>query len=425
MKKTIIALTLGIMLPLLCSAEIPLKQAVDKGIQLDAAVRNRLLDEQNSDLAIISAQKHRLFTLTTGASYRFQSEQMEIQVPGLLPPTAIGTKHQFDIKLAAVQPIFTGNRLANAVKSEEVQRAIAAKQTELARLEVASRVKASYFNHHMLIRRKASLLALVKRLELHYQRLQLLFDEDLVKKSDLLETEARIQEQKLTLATLDNAISREALNFKTLCHLDISTIEPDYSEQVGDFDEAFQRFLAGHPLLEAFKQRQDLMGIRKNIVKGEYLPQVTGFAELHYGKPGIDFFNDQWSLYFQGGISVAWNLFNWNRQKRDSAIVDHEAEKIANQQEDFIKHSRQTLRQLYDTLSSVEKQLEITGRLVEVSREDLELKERLAAEQQLPNIDYLAALATLESYTAKKSEAEIQAQLLKTQINTLIAKVEE
>ena len=105
--------------------------------------------------------------------------------------------------------------------------------------------------------------------------------------------------------------------------------------------------------------------------------------------------------------------------------MDHEAEKIQNEKENFIKQSRQALRQLYDTLSSVEKRLAITGRLIEVSREDLELKEQLAAEHQLPNIDYLAALATLESYRAKQSEADVQLQLLKTQINTLIANVEE
>ncbi len=425
MKKTIIALTLGILLPTLCSAEIPLQRAIEKGIQLDAAVRNQRLEEQNRALEYTTAQKNRLFSVKTGASYRYQSDQMEIQVPGLLPPTAIGTKHQFDIKLSATQPIFTGNSLANAVKSQEILRAISAKQTELARIEAASRIKGSYFNYRMLNQRRASLEALLGRLNLHHQRLEHFFAEDLVKKSDLLETEVRIQEQKLMLETLDNAINREALNFKTLCDVDISAIQPDYTETISGFDKAFEHFLSHHPLMAAFQQRLQLMGVRKAMVKGEYLPQVAGFAELHYGKPGIDFFNDQWSLYFQGGVSVAWNLFNWNKQTRDAAIVDHEAEKIQNEKENFIKQSRQALRQLYDTLSSVEKRLAITGRLIEVSREDLELKEQLAAEHQLPNIDYLAALATLESYRAKQSEADVQLQLLKTQINTLIANVEE
>jgi len=51
-------------------------------------------------------------------------------------------------------------------------------------------------------------------------------------------------------------------------------------------------------------------------------PKVYGFATLGYGNPpGNNFFRDAFEPYFVTGASVRWNIYDWNRSKREREIL--------------------------------------------------------------------------------------------------------
>jgi len=152
---------------------------------------------------------------------------------------------------------------------------------------------------------------------------------------------------------------------------------------------------------------------------------VAGFAELHYGKPGIDFFANEWSAYFQGGISLDWKLFNWNKRKYETEIVRFAAEKVKNGQQDFIKENEKLLSQLYETRETYKRKLATVKELVDIAGQDIALKARLLEEQQLANIDYLGALTQGERYTSMQNTILMQLELLQVNIDQIIGRFAE
>lgn len=416
------------------AAEVSLEQAIREGINRDKNYKNHLLDTQSIELAKKNARMKQLFTIDSGASYLFKSEQMEITLPDMNPAPgvvipgfgmSVGAKHNYDIKLSLTQPIFTGHILGSAVKLESVKLAVEQNRVLLSKIETAAAIKRSYFSYQLLQNRLNSLNVLIKQLQLHRQKLQDYYREELIKKSDLLETEAKIKEQVLDIRDLESLVENEKINFETLCGYDIAEVEKNYSEKNSSFEQAFADFKSSHPVLKTLNEQVSAFHIREKMVTGAYLPQVGGFAELHYGKPGIDFFQNEWSLYFQGGISVAFTIFNWSKKKRDLQIIDYGIEKTKNEEADFIEQGEKGLKQLFTAKSAAEKKLETVKELLQISAEDIKLKEELLEEQQIANIDYLAALTQKERCISLQNTIQAQLELINVNINRLTGKFEE
>lgn len=400
------------------AAKVPLKTAIEKGLLRSLDYRNQVLEEKSKGLERQKARMKKYFSIDSGASYLFKSEQMEILFPG--NTIKAGAKHNYDLNLSLKQPIFTGSILTQAVKAAGLQQAIAQNQVLLAKMETAAAIKSSYFNYHLLLNKKRSLDTLLRRLNLHLKRIEDFYKEELVKKTDLLETLRNIREQEIHAEELNHLIVSEKIHFEKLCGLDIDTVEAGYTEPVDGYREAFKEFKRSHPLLKTLENRLAVLSTQRNMVKGEYLPQIAGFAELHYGRPGLDFFKNQWQFYFQGGVQVGFKLFDWNKKKRDLTVLDYAAEKVKNQRENFILEVEKSLKQLFEAGKSIQKRIDILNDLSRIAEEDAQLKAGLYKEQQISNIDYLDALTTKERYEYMKNELKMQYQLIKVNINLLV-----
>ncbi len=416
----IFTLTIGFLWAAVLTTKIPLQTAIEKGLQRAANYQNMILEEKSRELEKRTAQMKKYFSIESGGSYLFKSEQMEILFPG--QSITAGAKHNYDMNLSLKQPIYTGNILSHSVNMSEIQLAITQNQTLMEKIEVASKIKSSYFNYHLLLNKKKSLEPLIRQLNLHLKQIEDFYKEELVKKTDLLETRRKIREQEINVEELNHLINSEKIHFEKLCGFDIDTVAAGFTEKVEHYHRAFNEFKKSHPVLKTLTERIVLLNTRGKMVKGEYLPQIAGFAELHYGKPGIDFFKNQWGFYFQGGISFSLKLFDWNKKKRQLTTLDYAVKKIVNQRDDFILEGEKHLKQLFDAQRSVEKKMGILDNLIQLAEEDAQLKAELYREQQVSNIDYLGALTTKERHVSKKNELKMQLELIKVGINRIIGK---
>ena len=411
--------------------KISLETAVEKGIQRDSQHKNRLLDTEISGLNQKKARKKKLFYVDLGGSYFFKSQQMEIAFPASSPAPGVvipgmnitaGAKHNYDFKLSLVQPIFTGGILSNHVKLETQKQLREKYNTDSRKIEVAGMIKSSYFTCRLLESKKKSLTLLIRNLELHYKRLNDLYKEELVKKSDLLETQIKISETEMKHEELNQLLKEEKINFTRLCGFAVEEVEKKYDESISTLTESLSFFKAHHPALKTIDQNISMLYLQKKIAAGNYLPRVQGFAELHYGKPGIDFFKNEWSLYFQGGINVNYRIFDGNQLKIEKKTADMGIRKLDNHKEDLVLEVKKKLTQLYAKKKSIEKQWDLIKSMVKLASEDAALKEELVREKQVSNIDYLSALLDKERYESIQNELLLQLRLIKLNINTLIGR---
>jgi outer membrane protein TolC len=412
--------TIGFLWAAVLTAKIPLQTAIEKGLQRAANYNNNILEEKSRKLEKRTAQMKKYFSIESGGSYLFKSEQMEIPFPG--ESLTVGAKHNYDMNLSLKQPIYTGNIRSHSIDMSEIQMAIAKNQTSMEKIEIVSKIKSSYFNYHLLLNKKKSMDTLIQQLNLHLKQIEDFYKEELVKKTDVLETRRKIREHEINVEELNHLINSEKIHFEKLCGVDIDTVATGFTETVEHYHRAFNEFKKSHPILKTLSERIMLLDKQGKVVKGEYLPQISGFAELHYGKPGIDFFKNQWGFYFQGGIRFDLKLFDWNKKKRQLTTLDYAVEKVVNQRDDFILEGEKHLKQLFDAQRSIKKKMGILDNLIQLAEEDTKLKAELYREQQVSNIDYLDALTTKERYVSKKNELKMQLELINVGINRLIGK---
>lgn len=435
MKKIIMVFTTLLIIPafLFPEEKIPLSQAINEGLRLSGEYQNQLLEDRSMELEKILARKDKFFMVGFEANYLYRSQTMSLETPSISIPGAgtipgrtieAGVKNNFDLKLSLVQPLYSGGILTNKENSMELRRAMEQNYTNLKELEIAGYIKSSFFIYLELLQKKSSLELQLEKLSLHYERIDNLYQEGLAKKSDLLETLSKQEEIKLSLHDIDQAIKREQIHFMQLTGRSPESIDDTYREPSFDYGSSWGYFESNHPVLQALDSQVELLGLQKKIVIGKYRPHLNGFAELHYGKPGLDFFEKKWSLYFQGGVVLDIPVFQWNKISEEKTLVDFKIQKVNNQRQDFVKEIRENLNKLFAVRDSLSSKLENLDQLITYSKEDAALKNQLFMEKQITNLDYLTAILSKDRYISMKEEVLFQLEQIKVNINTLISRVE-
>ncbi len=433
MKKILFTILFALAFAL--PARVTLSQAVADAWKISPGLDSQRLEEEAAATARLTALRQKYFSVYFNGSYRYSSDKVEVKASAfpfpLGPNVPAGTvmlsapNDNFDLKMSLAQPLYSGGLLDNAVKMEAIRQEAEKETTRLKKIELAGQVKSSYFTYLLYSKKRDSLNSLRASLDLHLQKVANLFAEEMVRKSDLLESRAKVDEVKLSLEDLEQLIAAEAVHFNSLCGRDPQDIDFQPGTRSGSFAEARDYFLAGHPLLRSLDQRARLVQVQKKSISASYLPQVNAFAELHYGRPGQNFFVNQWTLYFQGGVNVSLPVFNWNKGGRDRYLADIAARKLENQRADFVRASEKSLRQLYLYQESLVRKLALLDELNANAAEDIQLKERLYEESQIDHTDLLAAMTSQEKYLSDREELLVQMEMLKVNVDTLIGKCEE
>ena len=420
-------LSMGLFFPL--AAQIPLKEAVKAGIQKSLDLKNQRLSVEAQRFAAETADLQRRFTVDAGGSYRYQSQRMNIEIPvseiGSNPNASdlslsVGTHHSYDFNVQARQILFKGNILNNAVKAESIKIAVEQNAAALKKVEIAAAVKQSYFTYRLLQSKYQTLQVMMNRLEFHHNRLKSLFAEDLVRKSDLLETRNGLDEMRLRMEELNARMESERTRFRYLTGLDLADVEDDYHEADLTFERAADFFSSSHPVMLTLGDNLSLLDVRAQMIKGRGLPQIAAVTELHYGKPGIDFFQNRWSLYVVGGIQVSLPVFNWKKDSRELELLEINRRRLENERADFLEEGTNQLRRLFDDLESADRKIKIIRSLVETAREDNRLKEELLQEKQISNLEYLASVTAEEEYLSRLNEIRVQRDIIKLGIRSRI-----
>jgi len=416
------------------SSNVPLQKAIENGILINTEIQNNDLEAMILDVDNKIKNSNRYFKVSGSAYYLYRSETIDIKLPDLEIGPGVsmsglsiggGTNHNYDLSISLHQPIFTGNAISGLVKINELQQILNLNKRSFLELMFNGRVKTVYFNHQLLITQRISLQTLDKKISNHLKKLEDLYEEDLVGKSQVLETRLKCKEILLSKEEVENKIYILASTFEKLTGYEIKNIEKGHREIIQDPDTSVKIFIRNHPNLMILSDQKEIINISKKIAKGKNLPQIGGFAEFHYGLPGFNFLGDEWASYFQGGIEVKINVFDWGRSRKENIINDYNLEKFDNQEKDLVRRTGMRLSELFNTLKSLKSREGTFNDMITISIEESKLKMMMFDEKQISNKDYLDSVLNVENLRSLKEKTSLQSDLIKVEINTLIGKKED
>lgn len=74
------------------------------------------------------------------------------------------------------------------------------------------------------------------------------------------------------------------------------------------------------------------------LVKARKRPKLSGFGQVGYGRPGLNYLNDEFDSFYVIGARFSWNIWDWNKTNRTKEQTKIKKELVRSQKNTFDKN---------------------------------------------------------------------------------------
>ncbi len=354
MKRIIIYLGMLILAPLMASSQIQdsltLEDCYSHAIvQYPLSAQFALLDQKN-DLEIKKLNTNYLPHLNLNGTASYQSEVTRVNVifnPIYLPPpidqelpaptpiVPYPPKDQYKINLNINQVIYDGGVTAGQKKVEDANYTIEKQNVEIELYQVKQQINHVFFSIVLLQESEELLLVLKSQINDKLKDVESAVKYGMALESDhdVLAAELINIDQQLA----EVRISRDAA-FIMLEELTSSEIDPDTYLVLPDPEVSINQFenqRLEYTLFDLYKARN---AAARKLTEAQWMPKIAGYGQLGYGQPGLNMMDPRWDTYYIFGAKLNWDIWNWNKFKKEKQVLDVHDQIINTQQESFNKN---------------------------------------------------------------------------------------
>ena len=422
MKRIIFLLSLVLLLSHPSFAQNRVAITVDSLVQ--AALIN---DEQQKILAFekerISLDRKKLTTtffpeINFNGVYNHQSEIAELSLPFLpIPGGSIkaGVYDQYDFSVQLRTLLFDGlsrihrRHLLNTSLKEQSYRLGYRKK------EVQFQVYSQAYQYLYRVQTLNALNNSMARLALQQQRVHALFEQGFASSIDTLDISSRMNEIKLQRITLKSTINQALHDLELLtgiAKIDSVIVSPSATQfTLPPSGQAFAR-LGKNFDLQILNFRLQKLNFLKKQQYSNYLPKMYLAFAYHYGRPGVNFFEDKWMDYWTVGVQFSWNIWRWGRDRASIQQQDCALRQISLQKQ-FIQRSTKTkVRKYLQQLREMSEQQRLLETMIQEKQKKYELIKQRWEQGQQTTLDVLQAERELTDIEIKKSMVQIQSKII-------------
>jgi len=422
MKRIIFLLSLVLLLSHPSFAQNRVAITVDSLVQ--AALIN---DEQQKILTFekerISLDRKKLTTtflpeINFNGVYNHQSEIAELSLPFLpIPGGSIkaGVYDQYDFSVQLRTLLFDGlsrihrRHLLNTSLDEQSYRLGYRKK------EVQFQVYSQAYQYLYRVQTLNALSNSMAQLALQQQRVHALFEQGFASSIDTLDISSRMNEIKLQRITLKSTINQALHDLELLtgiAKIDSVIVSPSATQfTLPSSGQAFAH-LGKNFDLQILNFRLQKLNFLKKQQYSNYLPKMYLAFAYHYGRPGVNFFEDKWIDYWTVGVQFSWNIWRWGRDRASIQQQDYALRQISLQKQ-FIQRSTETkVRKYLQQLREMSEQQRLLEIMIQEKQKKYELIKQRWEQGQQTTLDVLQAEKELTDIEIKKSMVQIQSKII-------------
>ena len=354
-----------------------------------------------------TAYKPQLF-LNASAVYVSDVPSLPIELPGAGMPEL--SKDRYQVTLDVNQTIYDGGATKRRMEAASQQLKSDQQKTEVQLYQLKTQVNNLYFNVLMLQAKEKTLGILDKNLQNNLKLIRsrikngvLLPSDSSLVRAELIQVHQQIKEaeysRRAALATLSE-LMKVKIPISSYLKAPVNATLPQAEKR---------------PEYQMFEyQKQSLQSMEK-VVGTKNKPRIMAFAQLGYGRPGLNFLSNDFDAYYQFGVKLNWRIWDWGSRSRELQQLRIKQELVQNQQEVFETNQKiQTEKYSHQVQQLTE--------LIKRDREIIDLRHQIvkSSEAQVKN-----GVITTTQYLNQlnlATQAEIRMQL--HQIRLLKTKVD-
>lgn len=358
------------------STDGPLKliEAIEMAKQNNLTLKQQT-ERVNIVMRELNVQKAGLFPqISANGTYNYTSEIPEIQIPQTPITIEAGVRNLYDLNIKFQQPLFTGFRRLNLINaaSEDLNSTIS--HSRIFQNEILFQVHNIFYTAQLNQVQRWVLEASLNRAEKDLTTTRNFYMAGQVSAFDTL----RVANQNLNIKTEINKLTHQyevILNqLAFILNIPESRDIDQYRETTIDFQiESLETYiniaLSNRPEVDEIHHQIQSKNYHKKIVKSSFYPHVYGQVAYHYGKPGANFFENEWMDYLTVGISFQWELWNMSRRRQQLKQANYTLNILTHEQKKIIESIKKEVEEGYQNLLSDRDQIELTQQLVKQERE--------------------------------------------------------
>lgn len=398
-------------------------QSLNEAIQLALNNNNIIKAAQDESAAAQrewnAQKKDALPYISFDASYRHVTDVASINFPATpISPArtiSLGVYDTYESSLNIKYVLFSGFAETEAQKIKEFEYKISKTDQLQTEKDIAYNTIEAYRNAQFFKLNIKTLNEALKRNDIQSGRVKSLLNNGMALALDTLSLSLARTGIKQQLIRSESILDNWLQLLKTLSGADIKLTEPVKNPRPLYADMSIEE----QNSFQSIQFRQEMLGALESVKKSEFYPKVYIGASVKYGKPGVDFIQNDWMAYGVWNVGLSWDLWSWGA---DKARVD--AVKL---QRSALKFHEQALKDQLDLqykkaerdYTSLTEQYLVAQKAVRVAREKMRIIEINAEKGQLSVSDFNDANLELSQAELNEQQSLIMLNLKANEIDYL------
>ena len=146
------------------------------------------------------------------------------------------------------------------------------------------------------------------------------------------------------------------------------------------------------PEFQSFEIQASKTHNLSDIVASSRMPQVAAFANIGYGKPGLNMLSNEWDTYALVGVRLSWRVWDWNQARNEKQQLAIQRSIISKRKETFSNAITGRAEGIRAQIDMLEKQMAMDKEIIQMLS-DVE-QDKLDAGQWGCNLIGLCVIST-------------------------------
>ncbi len=356
---------------LIFPAVLPAQELLTLDKVWDLALHNNLalqqqvhsIEQANKEIWI--QQTGLLPALSLTSYYQYQSELARIELPFMgFAGIEAGVHNQYDLHALIQQPVFRGFRTYYSVRAAKKKYELQIAQKTVQQNVLLLQAVQLFFDLQLNFLRQEVLQKSIERTALQLERLDNLLAARQISPFDTLEIANHKLDQLNRLQLIRD--QQKILHSKLEYLLDIPELPAvqhrsatEITFTLKPLNEYQTLAMEKRPELKQTAISYQLQQDATSMIRAAYYPQISAQLAYHYARPGVNYFKDEWMKYYNFGINLQWNLWNWSRDAAKVQQAKLEQYKLDLENQKLVNDIKQQVKEVYLYLQSLIQQSQL------------------------------------------------------------------
>lgn len=269
--------------------------------------------------------------LNAQATYQSDVFGIPLSFPGVAIPEV--PKDQYMATLNVNQTIYEGGMVSNGMNVQEKKFLVDSLNVETGNQSLKESINTLFFGALAIEKNISALKITEATLQSKIGEIENLVKNGVALSTGLDALKIELIKTRQNIDALESdkkaLVSSLALKIKDNNPDDITLVAPDLLIWGG-----IQK--VNRPEHALFYDQKDMLESQRKMLNAQLRPQVGAFVKFGYGNPNpMNMFSDGWKEFYQAGVSLNWNLWDWGSVDKSKEQIEVNKELINIQQKNF------------------------------------------------------------------------------------------